>query len=108
VQGRIPVFVHAGAAGTRETVALARRAASIGVSGVAAVCRILDHGARLADFKAVPVERGVLRSAAVRAPQPPARDGRAFQAALCSLEMARAGAAPADGEAFRPRQITSR
>ncbi len=84
------------------------RAAQRAQAEIDAVCLILDHGARLADFKAVLVERGVLRSAAVRAPHPPARNGRSLQAALCSLGTARAAADPADGEAFRPRPITSR
>jgi len=48
----------------------------------------LANGARLADFKAVLVARGVLRCAAVRAPHPPARDGRQLltdlEEALCA------------------------
>lgn len=43
---------------------------------------MLANGARLADFKAVLVARGIIRTAAVRAPQPPARDGGELLATL--------------------------
>ena len=42
----------------------------------------LGGGARLADFKAVLVERGILRTAAVRAPHAPASEGRALMRTL--------------------------
>ena len=44
----------------------------------------LSNGARLSDFKAVLVARGVLRTAVVRAPQPAAGDGAQLLAALTS------------------------
>lgn len=43
---------------------------------------LLSNGARLADFKAVLVARGILSCAAVRAPHPPAEDGRRLLSAL--------------------------
>jgi dihydrodipicolinate synthase/N-acetylneuraminate lyase len=51
-------------------------------SRIDAIRRVLANGARLADFKAVLVERGVLRSAAVRPPLEPAGDGTRLMAAL--------------------------
>ncbi len=59
-----------------------RAAAQVAQAQIDAVRAALRSGARLADFKAVLVERGILRTSLVRAPQPPPGDSRALVAAL--------------------------
>ncbi len=62
-------------------------AARVAQAQVDAVRATFCNGARLADFKAVLVERGVLRTSVVRAPQPPPGDSRALVAALCKASV---------------------
>lgn len=61
----------------------------------------LGGGARLADFKAVLVARGILRTAAVRPPHAPAADPHQLMAALAAINAAH----PVAGDGIRKEHV---